>query len=67
MKSFKEFSQMLDEDGGAVGIGGGPTNVAGGVAVGPNDIGVDTKLNRRRNKLIFPVNPILQPMITRAT
>jgi len=28
MKTFKQFKQMLDEDG-AVGIGGGPTNCTG--------------------------------------
>ena len=72
MKTFKEFSQMLDEDGGAAGIGGGPTNVAGGVAgtgvnnssVGPNQ-GEPPGISKKQRKLSSLQSPILQPIITR--
>ena len=70
---------MLDEDGAAAGIGGGPTNCTGfniagtGInnsKVGPNqgEPGVlpkDQPSNKKR-KFKFPTNPVLQPMTTRA-
>jgi hypothetical protein len=77
MKTFKEFKQMLDEDGS--GIGGSTTNCTGlniagtGInnsKVGPNqgEPGVlpkDQPSNKKR-KSTFPTNPVLQPMTTRA-
>lgn len=60
MKTFKEFKQMLDEDGAAAGIGGGPTNVDAGIAgtSATSLPGVDPK--KKKNSLV------LQPMTTRA-
>lgn len=51
MKSFKTLREEL---------GSGPANVTAGVAVGPNDIGVDLKKRKRKSSLdpILTINPL---------
>ena len=73
MKTFKEFSQMLDEDGGAVGIGGGGNCVGSGAiagvgidnsSVGPNQ-GEPPGISKKQRKMSSLQSPVLQPIVMR--
>ena len=72
MKTFKEFSQMLDEDGGAAGIGGGGNCVGSGAIAG---VGIDKSSvgpnqgeppgPKKTKKMCSLQSSILQPIIMR--